>query len=119
MEKRTNSRDKGFGVQYPAVFEAAAWVLMVASEANAFPGVQGHEPDKQKARETSARIRAGMKIIRDATPRAGTYSNEADYHEPNWQEAFWGANYPRLLAIKRKYDPQGLFQTHHSVGSEL
>ena len=102
----------------PAVFEAAAWVLMVASEANAFPGVQGHEPDKQKARETSARIRAGMKIIRDATPRAGTYSNEADYHEPGWQEAFWGNHYPRLLAIKKKYDPLGLFRTHHSVGSE-
>ena len=59
-----------------------------------------------------------MKIIRDATPGAGNYSNEADYHEPNWQEAFWGSNYPRLLAIKRKYDPQGIFRTPHSVGSE-
>jgi FAD/FMN-containing dehydrogenase len=59
-----------------------------------------------------------MKIIRDATPNAGTYSNESDYHEPGWQEAFWGSHYPRLLAIKKKYDPLGLFRTHHSVGSE-
>jgi len=102
----------------PAVFEAAAWVLMVASEANAFPGVQGHEPDAQKAQQAAARIRAGMKIIRDATPNAGNYSNEADYREPDWQEAFWGSHYPRLLAIKKKYDPLGLFRTHHSVGSE-
>ncbi len=111
-------RDRNTSIN-PAVFEAAAWVLMVASEANAFPGVPGHEPDKQKAREAAARISAGMKIIRDATPNAGTYSSESDYHEPGWQEAFWGSHYPRLLAIKKKYDPQGLFQTHHSVGSEL
>ena len=111
-------RDRNTSIN-PAVFEAAAWVLMVASETNAFPGVPGHEPDKQKAREAAARISAGMKIIRDATPNAGTYSNESDYHEPGWQEAFWGSHYPRLLAIKKKYDPQGLFQTHHSVGSEL
>ena len=35
-----------------------------------------------------------------------------------WQEAFWGTNYPRLQAIKAKYDPDGLFFVHHGVGSE-
>ena len=110
-------RDRNTSIN-PAVFEAAAWILMMASETNTFPGVPGREPDRQKAREAAARVSAGMKIIRDATPNAGTYSNEADYHEPGWQEAFWGSHYPRLLAIKKKYDPLGLFRTHHSVGSE-
>ena len=35
-----------------------------------------------------------------------------------WQQAFWGAHYARLKQIKRRYDPEGLFFVHHSVGSE-
>ena len=34
------------------------------------------------------------------------------------QESQWGANYPRLLEIKQKVDPAGLFVCHHCVGSE-
>ena len=30
----------------------------------------------------------------------------------------WGENYDRLLAVKSKYDPDGLFFLHHGVGSE-
>ncbi|TFY82586.1 hypothetical protein EWM64_g1420 [Hericium alpestre] len=40
-------------------------------------------------------------FIRDITPDAA-YSNEADVHEPNYEVAFWGEHYPRLLAVKRK-----------------
>ena len=36
----------------------------------------------------------------------------------NWQQVFWGDNYNRLLKIKNKYDPNGLFYCHHCVGSE-
>jgi hypothetical protein len=59
-----------------------------------------------------------MAIIRQVTPGAGTNVNETDYFEPDWQRAFWGDNYPRLLAIKRKVDPGMLFTCHHCVGSE-
>jgi hypothetical protein len=49
---------------------------------------------------------------------AGSYLSETNYFEPRWQQSFWGANYPRLLAVKKKYDPEGLFFVHHGVGSE-
>lgn len=29
-----------------------------------------------------------------------------------------GANYSKLLAMKKKYDPDGLFFVHHGVESE-
>jgi len=38
--------------------------------------------------------------------------------EPDWQQAFWGANHARLQAVKSRYDPDGLFCVHHGVGSE-
>ena len=50
---------------------------------------------------------------------SGSYWNEADYYEPNWQQSFWGTHYPRLLEIKQKYDPDGFLTCHHCVGSEL
>ena len=33
--------------------------------------------------------------------------NETDYFQPDWQSAFWGSNYARLLQVKRRYDPHG------------
>jgi hypothetical protein len=56
--------------------------------------------------------------LREVSPGGGTYGNEAEINEPNWQQAFWGTNYPRLLETKKKWDPYGLFYVHHGVGSE-
>ncbi len=89
----------------PALYRAAALLIAAAH------GATG-EGETQRSRVTAA-----MKIIRDATPGAGSYVNETDYFEPNWQQEFWGENYSKLLAIKRKYDPSGLFSCHHCVGS--
>ena len=49
---------------------------------------------------------------------AGSYVSESDFFERSWQQSFWGPNYPRLAAVKKKYDPDGLFFVHHGVGSE-
>ena len=59
-----------------------------------------------------------MNEIRKLLPRVGSYVWETDYFQANWQDAFWGENYPRLRAVKDKYDPAGLFFLHHGVGSE-
>jgi hypothetical protein len=56
---------------------------------------------------------------KDGEAFSGSYWNEADYEDPEWQKSHWGSNYPRLLELKRKYDPTGLFYGHHAVGSEL
>ncbi|KXX81405.1 6-hydroxy-D-nicotine oxidase [Madurella mycetomatis] len=52
------------------------------------------------------------------TPGSGTYMSESDYIEPQWQTSFHREKYPRLLAIKKKWDPQGVFYATNAVGSE-
>lgn len=53
---------------------------------------------------------------RDITP--GTYLNEADINEPDFQQSFYGAHYDRLYALKQQLDPWGLFYGIGAVGSE-
>lgn len=50
--------------------------------------------------------------------RMGAYLNEADADETNFQQSFWGSNYPRLRAIKAERDPSDLFIVRKGVGSE-
>lgn len=60
-----------------------------------------------------------MPKIEAATPGGGSYLNEANFQQSNWQEAFYGSNYPRLSEIKRRVDPRSLFYAQTAVGSEM
>src|SRR6202453_1321756 len=102
----------------PAVVDAFALVITGDFGQPAYPGVPGHEPDAAAARTQAEAVDKSMNAIRKLLPRVGSYVWETDYFQPHWQEAFWGENYTRLLAIKGKYDPDGLFFLHHGVGSE-
>jgi FAD/FMN-containing dehydrogenase len=102
----------------PAAQEAAALVIAASAQQYAWPGVPGHEPDLARGAARARRVGEAMDLIRAVTPGSGSYVNETDYFEPDWQHSFWGANYPRLLEIKRAYDPDNIFRVHHGVGSE-
>lgn len=60
-----------------------------------------------------------MQRWRDVSPGAGSYLAESDRLEPDFQQAFYGDKYPRLLEIKRKYDPNDVFYAATAVGSEF
>ena len=102
----------------PAVVDAFALAISGAGEPPAYPNVPGHEPDVVTGLQDAAAITETMDEIRKLLPRIGSYVWETDYFQPHWQEAFWGENYARLLAVKSQYDPDGLFFLHHGVGSE-
>ncbi|KAG0251230.1 hypothetical protein DFQ27_008910 [Actinomortierella ambigua] len=63
-------------------------------------------------------VTAATEHLRKITRESGTYVNEADPNEPDWQRSFFGSNYPRLRVLKHKYDPKGLFVCRKCVGSE-
>ncbi|KAH8695640.1 isoamyl alcohol oxidase [Talaromyces proteolyticus] len=56
--------------------------------------------------------------LKELTPGGGSYFNEGHYLEPEWQETFFGSNYPELLQVKKKYDPTHFFDCWKCVGWE-
>ncbi len=102
----------------PAVLDAFALAIIAGGSPPAYPEVPGHTPDLAEARKDAAAISGAMHALRSVAPQTGSYVSESNFFEPSWQTAFWGTNYPRLQAVKAKYDPTGLFFVHHGVGSE-
>jgi FAD/FMN-containing dehydrogenase len=102
----------------PAVLGAFALVIIADGSAPAYRGVPGAAPDLVAARRNAHKIDLAIAELRKIAPGAGAYVSESNYFNSSWQHAFWGRNYPRLNAIKAKYDPDGLFFVHHGVGSE-
>ncbi|RFU28972.1 hypothetical protein B7463_g7353, partial [Scytalidium lignicola] len=58
-----------------------------------------------------------MPQIEAVTPNSGAYMNEADFRQPNFEDAFFGSNYAKLLKIKNTWDPSYFFYAIDSVGS--
>jgi FAD/FMN-containing dehydrogenase len=100
----------------PGALEAFALAICGGYGPPAYAGLPS--PDMAAARADAAYINRAMEELLKIAPGAGSYVSESNYFEPRWQSSFWGSNYAKLMAVKRIYDPQGLFWVHHGVGSE-
>lgn len=52
------------------------------------------------------------------TPGSGVYMNEGDFRQRDFQTAFFGDKYEKLLGIKKTRDPDNFFYATRGVGSE-
>ncbi|KAJ6492778.1 FAD-binding domain-containing protein [Mycena vitilis] len=73
----------------------ALWQVVFAAEVS----WNATEMEKQ---EVFALANNLTQALRDIAPDSGAYMNEAFLYEPDFETAFWGDNYPRLLALKHK-----------------
>lgn len=60
-----------------------------------------------------------LQLVQDlAGPDSGSYVLESSPFTDDWKEAWWGPNYPHLVEIKKKYDPDMLLKCWKCVGFE-
>ena len=102
----------------PLVLDAFALLISGAEGPPAYPGISGREPNLSTARQQAAAVGKAMNEVRTLLPQVGAYVAESNFFDDAWRESYWGSNYARLLAVKDKYDPDGLFFVRHGVGSE-
>lgn len=83
------------------------------------------DPDTTAASDVFTQIQdfasSVLKPWRQVSPGSGTYLSEAAVMEPDFQSSFYGAgpdHYGRLLGLKRRFDPEGVFYALGSVCSE-
>jgi FAD/FMN-containing dehydrogenase len=109
-----------------------AWggrIAEVADDATAFP----HRQAKFLAQEfvtfrtatSAATIAANRKWLNDLwrglRPAASgfAYVNYIDPALPDWLDAYYGANLPRLVQVKRAYDPLGRFRSPQGIPTSM
>jgi FAD/FMN-containing dehydrogenase len=102
----------------PSVTEAFALAITADAQRPAYPGLPEAVIDKAAGQKSARAVDNAIAELRKLASHGGSYVSESNYFNESWQQAYWGSNYPKLRAIKTKYDPDGLFFVHHGVGSE-
>ena len=66
-------------------------------------------------RAAMAASNEAMREVLEPLSNQGVYVNYPDLKLKAWGQKYWGDNLPRLKAIKRKYDPDDVFDHAHSL----
>ena len=57
-----------------------------------------------------------LQQVSKEAPGGAVYPNESSPWVEDWESAYWGNGYARLLEVKKKYDPSGLINCWKCVG---
>ncbi|MGP4028920.1 FAD-binding oxidoreductase [Actinomadura sp. 3N407] len=76
-------------------------------------------PSVMDTEEERAAARTWINRAFTVTDRYSTHETYQNYIDPDladWRRAYYGENYPRLVGVKRAYDPHGFFDFDQSIG---
>ncbi|MEU8082050.1 FAD-binding oxidoreductase [Micromonospora sp. NPDC049101] len=107
----------GRGAQRQEPFGGAAFAhrdSLFYSEPGAGWGTRG-EPDSDDAVTPIAQAWIAEFSLALRPYVDGAYVNVPNIGMAEWEEAYWGRNFPRLRKIKTKYDPHNVFQYEQSI----
>ncbi|MFG1919429.1 FAD-binding oxidoreductase [Micromonospora sp. NPDC048898] len=107
----------GRGAQRQEPFGGAAFAhrdSLFYSEPGAGWGTRG-EPDSDDAVTPIAQAWIAEFSLALRPYVDGAYVNVPNIGMAEWEEAYWGRNFPRLRKIKAKYDPHNVFQYEQSI----
>ncbi|SPQ27115.1 b080c8bd-97fb-40e4-98c9-4cd3d3d8c9e4 [Thermothielavioides terrestris] len=102
---------RGSSATHPAWRNATDFVIASIS-------VPTNATRAQKADLQSVMTNTMESALRKASTSGCTYVNEADPYQRDWQSHFWGEQYPALRALRRKWDPLGVFYATSTPGTE-
>ncbi|PVI01494.1 hypothetical protein DM02DRAFT_524959 [Periconia macrospinosa] len=109
----------GSGVQRKPLEDSAvhpAWRrTVVHMMGNVGYALGGSEDERSAAMQLADTLSEDLYAV---APDMGCYVNEAHIHQPDYRKAFWGENYDKLLGIKRRVDPAGVFWCEMCVGAD-
>ncbi|CRK20450.1 hypothetical protein BN1708_012861 [Verticillium longisporum] len=57
-------------------------------------------------------------LLTEVAPEGGSYSNEADAYMRGWRREMYGENWEKLLEVKEKWDPEGVFYSRRTPGAD-
>ncbi len=103
----------------PSVLNAFALAIVANGGLPMYPGVPWKGPNPSVPNTDAEAVAKAMNPLYRVAPDGGSYVSESNFFNERWQDAFWGRNYERLRRVKQRYDPDGLFVSHHGVGSEV
>ncbi len=99
----------------PVVTQSFALAICADGVQGPFPGVPGHAPDLAHARRMAKGIGDAMAALRSVAPAGGSYLSESNYFNADFARDYWGSNAPRLIAAKRRYDPENVFRVRNGI----
>lgn len=73
---------------------------------------------REQAKYAVQRLNFFFETTKSLMKHTQSYQNHLDVDLPDYLQRYYGQNLPRLIKVKRKYDPENVFRNPQSIPTE-